>query len=29
MPNPSNEAKPLPKPNSDFYQLVEVLTDDE
>jgi len=29
MPGRSNEAQPLPRPNSDFYQLVEVLTDDE
>jgi alkylation response protein AidB-like acyl-CoA dehydrogenase len=29
MPNRSNETKPLPTPNSDFYQLVDVLTDDE
>jgi hypothetical protein len=25
----SSDAKPLPAPNSDFYQLVEVLSDDE
>src|SRR5690242_20802960 len=27
--NLAKQPKPLPPPNSDFYQLVEVLTDDE
>ena len=28
-PNGNKQEKPLPAPNSDFYQLVDVLTADE
>jgi glutaryl-CoA dehydrogenase len=29
MPNRSNDTKPLPQPDSDFYRHVDVLSDDE